>query len=227
MLLSLRNFATTCFLYAFPRLKVEELKAAKREREKKRREEMKKIYSLGKSEAPPAKTAKPAAARATQAERHSPRATAHKPSGAKAKPSASTPFKPPASTAQEAPQSSGAKVHVPCRTLRSLHPAVARLTSPTTCFPFCRQHPVLQWQPLSSANSMRLRARLQSHPQRTRSEVLDPSTSLYVTVRFLLLAPLFSSCRPSSHRYGTIYATGRLIYATGRLFYGSGSCNAF
>ena len=178
MLPSLRNFATTRFPYAFPRLKAEELKAAKREREKKRREEMKKIYSLGKSETPPAKTAKTAAVRATPAERHSPRATAHKPSAAKPKASAFTPFKPPATTAtgaaKEAPQSTGAKVLVPFRTVTYVHPVVARLTCPSMCFPFCRQHLLLRRQPLSSANWMRLPTRVQSHIQRRRSEVLNP-----------------------------------------------------
>ena len=99
ILLSLQNFAMTCFPYAFPRLKAEEVKAAKREREKKWREEAKKSYSLAKSKTPPAKTAKPAAVRATQAERHSPRATTHKPSAAEPTPSASTRFKPPSTTA--------------------------------------------------------------------------------------------------------------------------------
>ena len=176
MLPSLRNFATTRFPYAFPRLKAEELKAAKRERDKQWRENMKKIYSLGKSETPQANTAKPAAVRITSAERHSPHATAHKPSAAKPKAPASSPFKPPATTAngaaKEAPQSSGAKVHVPFRIVTYVHPVVARLTCPSMCFPFCRQHLVLRRQPLSSTSWMK--------PQR----FLTPSTRLSSIHRF-------------------------------------------
>ena len=128
MLLSLRNFAAIFVPYAFPRLKAEEIKAAKCQPEKKRRNEAKKICSIGKSKTPPAKTAQSAALRATPTERQSPRATAHKLRAPKPKPSTSTPFKPLATTAKEAPQWSGAKVHVLFSIFTCVHPVVARLT---------------------------------------------------------------------------------------------------